>query len=74
MLIILISENRQLEETPRVKVTTLTLIAWAFTRVWCKGVWRYLRNVDEVFSPRFFIVYTLRLNGQTKKRINEIFI
>lgn len=37
-------------------------MAWAFTRIWCKGVWRYLKSVDEVNSPRFFIVYTLKMD------------
>lgn len=32
------------------------LRAWAFPRVWRCGVWRYLRNIGEVISPRFFIV------------------
>ena len=35
-------------------------MAWAFTRIWSYGVWRYLRSIDEVFSPRFFIVYTFK--------------
>lgn len=56
---ILVSENRQLEEALRVKSQCSRPMAWAFTRIWCNGVWRYLRNVDEVISPRFFIVYTL---------------
>lgn len=38
----------------------LTPMAWAFTHVCGYGVWRYLKNVDEVISPRFFIV-SLRL-------------
>ena len=28
-------------------------MAWAFTRICRNGVWRYLKNVDEVKSPRF---------------------
>ena len=40
----------------------LTLMAWAFTRLELLGVWRYLVNVDEVSSPRFFVPFSLKLN------------
>ncbi len=33
-----------------------TVYPWAFTRIWLQGVCRYLRDVDEAKSPRFFIV------------------
>ena len=36
----------------------LTPMAWAFTRLELLGVWRYLVNVDEVSSPRFFCIYS----------------
>jgi len=31
-------------------------MAWAFTRIWLLGVWRCLRDVDEVISPRFLCI------------------
>ena len=31
----------------------LTQTAWAFTRLSGNGVWRYLKNISEVISPRF---------------------
>jgi hypothetical protein len=52
----LLSENRQiLKKAPRREVKTLTLWRGLFTRLWCYGVWRYLRSVDRVFSPRFLL-------------------
>lgn len=36
----------------------LTVYPWAFTRIWCIGVCRYLRNVDEAGVHVFLFVYT----------------
>lgn len=36
-----------------------TRSAWAYTRLRLHGVWRYLRSVDEVISPRFLFLSTI---------------
>ena len=59
---ILVSENRQNEETVKSKSSSLTPLAWAFTRIWRNGVWRYLRDVDEVkWSTFSFSVLIYRI-------------
>lgn len=35
------------------------------------GVWRYLKNIDEVNSPRFFIVSTLTY-GLTRNQFTQL--
>ena len=40
----------------RVKVKTLTLWRGLLLVYVCNGVWRYQDSINEVFSPRFFIV------------------
>lgn len=32
-------------------------MAWAFTRLSGNGVWRYLKNIGEVISPRFLFAF-----------------
>jgi len=44
----------------------LTPTAWAFTRLGVLGVWRYLKNISEVISPRFLFVYKPKNLGLKK--------
>jgi len=46
-------------------------MAWAFTRKCSQGVWRYLRDVDEVISPRFFFCLHLHLGLINNKYNNK---
>ena len=45
----------------------LTLMAWAFTCLSGLGVWRYLKNVDKVFSPRFLFLSPYKPLGLKSK-------
>ena len=45
-------------------------MAWAFTRISGLGVWRYLKNVDEVNCPRFLFVSNP--NDYSINQINKI--
>ena len=50
-------------------------MAWAFTRIWQHGVWRYRDSINEVLVHVFFIVYTpdfgLQKNHSTKNLTHE---
>ncbi len=56
MLFVLVIRNRQnFRKTIKTKVNGSRRMAWAFTRLRLLGVCRYLNDVDEVISPRFFV-------------------
>jgi|GEM_PF-6785740 len=52
---ILVSENRQLPERNQEQKLEFAPNGVDFTRLRLQGVWRYLRDVDEVNCPRFLI-------------------
>ena len=56
MLFVLVIRNRQNFNSSKTKVNGSRRMAWAFTRLSCNGVCRYLNDVDEVRSPRFFYI------------------
>ena len=51
------TNNHSLDEEILEKSMDAHASAWAFTRLGLSGVCRYLWNVDEVSSPRFFYVF-----------------
>lgn len=54
---LLFTEKRQFMISTMSKSKDAHASPWTFTRIWCNGVWRFLKNVDEVKSTFFIVFY-----------------